>query len=255
MADALLAAGGTKDSRPRVQSASRAVGILLEIAQSENGLTTREISEQVGIGRQATYHLLHTLTEAGMLTRTEGNRYVMGLRVGALAEGFARHLAPGERLGPIVREVAQQTGETCYASGWWGDEIAVLIVARSSNPLGVQEVPQGHVADAHARAAGKLLLAFATPAVREQYLEIHPLTKRTEETITDPDALETEFDRIREQGFAEDDQEYSPGVCCLAVPLDHGLTPFALTISAPRDRFLANRDSYLSQLTSVANAG
>src|SRR5690242_11264629 len=112
-----------EQARPRVQSAARAVGILVEIAKSDNGLTTKEISERVGIGRQATYHLLHTLVETGMLTRADRSHYVLGLRVGTLAEGFARQLEPSEHLAPMVRDLAQRSGETSYASGWWADEI------------------------------------------------------------------------------------------------------------------------------------
>src|SRR5882757_1568178 len=149
----------SEQARPRVQSAARAVGILMAVAQSESGLTTREISEQLEIGRQATYHLLHTLVGAGMLVRGERGRYMLGLRVGTLAEGFARQLAPSEHLAPIVRELAKETGETSYASGWWGNEITVLTVARGSNPVTAAEVSQGHMGQAHARASGKLLLA------------------------------------------------------------------------------------------------
>lgn len=100
------------------------------MAQSDTGLSTKEISERVGIGRQATYHLLHTLAGAGMLTRDDRNRYPLGVRVGTLAEGFTQQLAPSEHLGPIVRELARETGEMAYASGWWSGEISVLAVAR-----------------------------------------------------------------------------------------------------------------------------
>jgi IclR family acetate operon transcriptional repressor len=118
-----VTAGKTEARRPRVQSAARAIAILVAVAQSEDGLNTRQISEQVGIGRQATYHLLHTLLGTGMLTRDEHNRYLLGFRVGTLAEGFVRQLAPSEHLGPIVRALAKGTGETAFASGWWSGEI------------------------------------------------------------------------------------------------------------------------------------
>jgi IclR family transcriptional regulator, acetate operon repressor len=238
--------------RPRVQSAARAVGIMMAVAQSENGLTTREISEQLGIGRQATYHLLHTLVGSGMLARGEPRRYVLGLRVGALAEGFARQLAPSEHLAPIVRELAKETGETSYASGWWANEITVLAVARGSNPVSAAEVSQGHMGDAHARASGKLLLANATPAVRRDYLGLHVLRACTERTITEREPLEAEFERIRAQGYSEDMEEFATGLCCLAVPLDRGLSPFALSLSAPRERFLQNRGRYLAELRRAA---
>lgn len=251
----LLTQGEPEQARPRVQSAARAVGILLEVAKSENGLTTKEISERVGIGRQATYHLLHTLVGAGMLTRAERSRYVLGLRVGTLAEGFARQLAPSEHLAPMVRELAQTTGETAYASGWWSDEITVLTVTRGSNPVSAAEVSQGFVGSAHARASGKLLLAYATPAVRQQYLDSHELAAVTSHTKVDRDEIEREAELIREQGFSEDREEFALGLCCLAVPLDGGLSPFAISISAPKERFDAERDRYLAELRNAAELG
>ncbi len=254
-AQELLAQGEPEQARPRVQSAARAIGILLAVAQSENGLTTKEISEQVGIGRQATYHLLHTLVGAGMLVRAERSRYVLGLRVGTLAEGFARQLAPSEHLAPLVRELAQRTGETSYASGWWSDEITVLTIARGTNPVSAAEVSQGHVGDAHARASGKLLLAYATPVTRQHYLDTHEITAVTPLTKTDRSEIEQEMTMIRERGYSEDREEFAPGLCCLAVPLDGGLSPFAISISAPLERFDAERDRYLTVLQGAAELG
>jgi IclR family acetate operon transcriptional repressor len=233
--------------RPRVQSAARAVGILLAIAQSDAGLTTKEISEQVGIGRQATYHLLHTLSSMGMVTRDDGNRHLLGLRVGTLAEGFARQLAPAERLAPVVRTLAKDTGELSYASGWWQGEIATLTLARGTNPVQAIEVPQGYSGNAHARASGKLLLAMASESDREAYLSTHKLDPVTPQTITDRDKLQRELDEIREQGYALDREEFAPGLWCIAVPVDGG-SPFALTVAGPTERVMARQDDYLESL-------
>lgn len=241
--------------RPRVQSAARTIGILLAVAQSERGLTTKEISERVRIGRQATYHLLHTLQETGMLTRDDRNRYLLGFRVATLAEGFGRQLAPSEHLAPIVRALARETGESAYASGWWSGEIAVLSVARGTNPVQAAEVPQGHIGDAHARASGKLLLAFAPASVRDPYLEGHKLKKLTPSTIATRRALDRELATIREQGYAVDQEEFALGLCCLAVPFDAGYSPFVLSLSAPRERFLERRDDYLAAMRRTAELG
>jgi IclR family transcriptional regulator, acetate operon repressor len=241
--------------KPRVQSAARAVGVLLEVAKSDNGLTTKEISERVGMGRQATYHLLHTLVGAGVLRRADRSRYLLGLRVGTLAEGFARQLAPSEHLAPLVRDLARTTGETAYASGWWADEIAVLTITRGSNPVSAAEVSQGHIGEAHARASGKLLLAYAPPGVRRRYLDSHEIRAITPNTLTDRAAIDAELDLIGRQGFSEDNEEFAAGLCCLAVPLDEGLSPFAISISAPRERYLAHRESYLAALRRAADLG
>lgn len=243
------------EPRARVQSAARAIGILLAIAQSDSGLTAREISDRVGIGRQATYHLLHTLTSTGMVMRNGSNRYVLGLRVGTLAEGFKRQLTPSAHLDPIVRAAAHETGEMAYAAGWWGGEIMALTFARGANPIQAIEVPQGYVGVAHARASGKVLLAFAPPAVRDAYLDAHPPTKVTAHTITTRKALERELTAVREQGYATDLEEFRMGLCCLAVPLDDGYSPFTLGIAVPRERFAHEKDRYIEVLLRLAELG
>lgn len=236
------------EPKPRVQSAARVVGILLEIAKSDTGLTTKEISERVPIGRQATYHLLHTLLNAGMVTRDERNRYLLGLRVATLAEGFSRQLAPSEHLAPIVRALAQETSETAYASGWWSGEIMTLTIAHGTNPVQAAGIGQGYTGDAHARASGKLLLATATAATRDNYLTNHQLRPLTPNTITTRKALEEEFEHIRERGYAVDDEEFAEGLYCLAMPFDSGYSPFVIAVSGPRDRMLANKDRYVEIL-------
>jgi IclR family acetate operon transcriptional repressor len=226
---------------------------MLAIAQSERGLTTKEISEQVGIGRQATYHLLHTLAATGMVSRDDRNRFVLGLQVGTLAEGFARQLAPAERLAPVVRVLAQETGEMSYASGWWEGEIVTLTFARGTNPVQAVEVPQGYAGDAHARASGKLLLALATDAIRDSYLSRHRLDRRTANTITQRAALEKEFAAIRDAGYATDREEFALGLSCIAVPFASG-SPFVLAVSGPSDRVAARHHKYLESLRRAARS-
>jgi IclR family acetate operon transcriptional repressor len=246
----------TADSavRPRVQSAARATHILLAIAQSDSGLTTREIAERVEIGRQATYHLLHTLVATGMLTRSGGHRYVLGLRVATLASGFSRQLAPSEHLGPLVRLLAQRTGETTNAVGWWQGEIVTLAVARGTSAIQTAEVPQGYLGNAHARASGKLLLAFATPDVRRDYLDSHPLKALGPNTIADREALERELEQIGARGYADDDEEFAAGLACYAVPLDGGRSPFVVAVSGPRERVLNERERYLKIMHDVVGS-
>lgn len=252
---------GTQDDveidepRPRVQSAARVVAILLAVAQSENGLSATEISDRVKIGRQATYHLLHTLSATGMVMRDARRRYVLGLRVATLAEGFARQLVPSAHLTPLVRSLANETGEAAYVAGWWSGEIMALTFARGTNPVQAVEVPRRYVGNAHARASGKLLLAYASAATREAYLQAHRLAKVTPNTITSRSALEREFETIRRQGYATDLEEFSTGLCCLAVPVDGELSPFAFGLSIPKDRFEAVRDSYLAAMQRAAAIG
>jgi IclR family transcriptional regulator, acetate operon repressor len=237
---------------PRVQSVDRAMRILFAVAQSKDGLKAAEVVAATGLPRQACYHILHTLVASGALTRSGPGRYVLGLRIGSLIEGFKRQLAPPEYLAPVVRRIAEETGETAYASGWWDGEIVTLVTARGTNSVQAMEVTHGTYFDAHARASGKLLLAYSTEQVRTDYLSTHRLTPRTKNTITTLPKLYEAFAGVREMGHATDLEEFSLGLCCLAVGIGGGTQPFALTMSAPTERFRERFESYLATMKRIA---
>src|SRR5258705_213604 len=100
------------DAKPRVQTAMRTVAILLCVARSANGMKAKEISEQLELPRQVTYHLLHTLLSTGILRKNAQNRYILGLAASPIAEGFRRQIAPPELVAPKVRAAVAATGET-----------------------------------------------------------------------------------------------------------------------------------------------
>ena len=245
----------TTDKKPRVQTAARTISVLLAVAQSTKGLKAMEISQKVGLPRQVTYHLLHTLCMTGILRRNDRNYYVLGLSAATIADGFRRQLAPPEHLAPRVRAAVAATGETSYAGGWIDGRIAVLATARGKSPVQAAEVPHGYSEHAHARAAGKLLLALASPERRIEYLDGTALVALTPNTITSRERLDSELQQIARQGYAMDNVEFWDGLCCLAVPLEGPHSGFALGISVPTERFHANFDKYLAALRKVSGIG
>ena len=244
--------GAEAGERPRVQSVARAVGILFAIAQSPDGLTTTEISQRLRLSRPTTYHLIHTLVGTGMITRADNHRYIVGLRVATLTEAFRRQFVPTEYLTRYIREIARLTGESAYAVGWWNGEIAILGQVQGSNAVRAAENQLGPYSAANARASGKLMLAYATPTQRRDYLDRHPPVRCTQYTITDAARLEKEFAAIVRRGYATDEQEFAEGLSCMAVPVDGGASPFGLVLSAPTARFKQKRAEYLQVARTVA---
>jgi len=240
------------DPKPRVQSALRAISILLAVSESPNGLKVKDITDKLGLSRQVTYHLIHTLLATGIIRKNENNRYVLGLASVAIAEGFHRQLAPPEHLARRVRAIVAATEEAAYASGWVDGEIVALATARGQSPVGAAQIPQGYSGHAHARAAGKLLLAMIEQSVCENYLDSHPRLARTSKTITDRQKLLAEFRKIRQHGYAIDDEEFHEGIRCLAVPIEGLGGRFVLGISVPSTRFKQNFDQYLAVLKDAA---
>ena len=70
---------------------------------------------------------------------------------------------------------------------------------------------------AHCSASGKVLLAQMSAAQRQRLLANAPLEKYTAKTLTDLAKLEREIKRVQADGYAVDDEEFLPGLLCLAV--------------------------------------
>ena len=234
-------------SRPRVQTAARCVAILVAVARSPDGLSAKEIAGELALSRQLTYHLLHTLVGTGILRKHVQGRYVVGMTMATLVDGFRRQLDAPEWFTPVVRQVAQETGETAYAVGWVDGEIVVLSSARGSAAVQAAEVPHGFSGHAHARASGKVLLAFAPPLQSADYLRGHRFTRLTPNTISAAAQLRAELERIRLEGHAVDREEFALGLRCLAVPLSASRA-YAIGLSAPAERFELRFEQYLATL-------
>lgn len=240
-------------AKPRVQTAARTVSILQAVSRSGGeGISAKELSEQLQLPRQVVYHLVHTLVQVKMLRRARGTNLVLGIGVAALAHGFHLQLSSSGFLTRCAKAAADETGETAYVSGWLDGEIIVLATARGSAPIQAAEVRQGTSGFAHARASGKLLLAMCPTAELDAYFETHELASRTPNTIVRRAALRAELDSIRVRGVSYDREEFALGLSCMAVPLGPAPTQLVLGVSAPTQRFRDNHDQYLAALTKVA---
>jgi len=192
-----------KEQKPRVQSALRTVSILLAIAERNDGLQIKEIVEKLGLSRQVTYHLIHTLYATGIIRKNtyRNNRYVLGLAAGSIADGFHRQLAPRTSCSQGARHSGKDRRDGLR--GWLGAQ-RNRSAGRPGRPLaGVSDgSSEGYRGHAHARASGN-------PAVREAYLAEHPLERRTGKTITERQRLEQEFEIIRACGYSIDDEGFT----------------------------------------------
>ncbi|MEM5769096.1 MAG: IclR family transcriptional regulator, partial [Bacillota bacterium] len=77
----------------------------------------------------------------------------------------------------------------------------------------------GKRAPLHATGSGKVLLSKYSELQLGEYISVKGLTRYTDHTITDPDLLRSELERIRRQDFAIDEEECEVGLRCISIPL------------------------------------
>jgi len=239
-------------TKTRIQSVARASQLLFWVARQPHGATAKEIASAQGLALPTTYHLLNTLVDEGLLAKDVHRRYILGRNTAILAQAYLRGKAVPETLLSALRELARRTEETSYLADWGENDIRVLASVEGSQMVRVAEVASGPYEYGHARANGKVLLAFATPELRQSYLRAHPPVPMTKNTICDAGLIERELARIRERGYAFDEEEFAIGVSCVAAPILHnGQVIAALGLSVPTDRFKERRPDLTATLLEV----
>jgi IclR family acetate operon transcriptional repressor len=234
---------------------SKAVRILLRVAEDDDGASATEVSDALGIPVATTYHLMNTLLAERMLSKDASRRYHLGPSVGALTDAIQRRPGPPEWLLGPLRGLASETGETAYLSGWVHDDVTVLATLEGSHAVRVRGLHTGFTGHAHARASGKIFLAFSERSTRDRYLARHPLEPLTTNSITDTDLLHDELARIALQGYALDIEEFTVGVRGVSAPvLRDGIATHAYTVAVPSDRFERERPDLIEAVQRAAAA-
>ncbi len=204
-------------SGPPVGSVARAIALLDAVAESEGGARVGELARRIGVNPSTASRLLGTLEAGGLLEREPGGPYRLGLKLVALSDRVLGQLDVRDRARPWLAWLVQETGETATLSVPGGGEaITVDFVPSPSSVVSLARL--GRPSIAHATAAGKVMLAFGAPA-GSAALGDHELTAFTERTITNPDALADELERVRGAGVAEAVGEREPDLNALAAPV------------------------------------
>lgn len=204
----------------RIVGAERVLVVLRELAARPDGASLDELSRAVGGSKPTIHRALAALRRMEFAAQDERGHYLLGDEFLRLA--FAHHEQRPEhvRMRPVLEGLARRLGETAHYAVLVGREIVYR--AKVDPPLGAVKLTSeiGGRNPAHSTAVGKLLLSLTLPtddAVRE-WVNAGGLPRRTANTITTVDAFVAQLARVRQQGYAVDDQENEVGVTCLAVP-------------------------------------
>jgi DNA-binding IclR family transcriptional regulator len=207
-------AGNT--SAPGTTVASRLLAVVGAFDERHRSLSLSEIARRAEMPLPTAHRLVGELVGGGALQRRDDGRYVIGRLVweaGLLApvQGRLRQVAE-----PFLHDVYAATLATVHLAVRDGDEVLYLhrMQGRASVPI-VSTV--GTRLPMHCTGVGKVLLAHAPSDVGERVLA--RLTRITPHTITRPDVLMAQLDRIRRDGVATTSEEMSLGACSLAVPV------------------------------------
>ena len=211
--------GANETPNVPVKSVERTIR-LVEAIQRRNGASVTELSNDLGVAKSTMHNHLRTLERHGYLVREDG-AFQLGLRF-LDHGGFARERKPAYGMvRSQVRSLADETGELCqFVVGQRGQGV-VLFQVRGERAVETRSRVGMH-APLHSMPGGKSILAHLPVERVNEVIEDHGLPAATDETITDPDELFAEIDRIVERGYAINRAEHIGGLNAVSVAITSG---------------------------------
>jgi DNA-binding IclR family transcriptional regulator len=205
----------------QVPAVERALDIL-EFLNRIGQASFTEIYTRLGLPKSSVYQILYSLEERGYVRRAGGSaNYVLGLKLFEMGNKAVSLVDIRSEAMPVLRELVDQTNETCHLGVLDGLEGVYLAKMEGTRPVRLNSW-EGKRMPLHCTAMGKALLAWQNPAQLAHLLDQIELKKSTEYTITQRQNLMENLELVRQRGWALDDQENESHIRCVAAPI-HGI--------------------------------
>jgi len=223
--------------------------ILNILLQHDSSMHITEISEKLELYPSTTHRILDTLKHWGYVEQDlKTQKYRLGLKALELGMAKLHQMDLVKEATPYLKELVKLCNETVHLGV--REEGEVLYLAKEESSQTIRMISYvGKRAPLYCTALGKVLLAYLSAEERKKILGEKALPRLTENTITDKRQLEKELDKVREQGFALDQEENEKDVRCMAAPIRNyqGEVIAALSISSPIFRIDKNAQNNIKE--------
>jgi len=202
-----------------VQSIDRAFEILETLAIEREGLGVTEIGKKVGLHKSTVHRILNTMAERGYIEQNQDTgAYRLGLKFIELCSLYLNNVELKTEAQLYLRNLSALTGQPVHlatlvdGAAVYIDKIEQYNNIRMYSAIG-KRIPL------HCTAVGKALLSDKSPEYIRKLLDQNQLTSFTPNTLTDLDQILEEINRVKELGWAKDDEEHEVGIRCIAAPI------------------------------------
>lgn len=245
-----LKANGVEDLR----GMARALAIIEHLAVRPGRVV--DVTHDLRLPWATVHRIIAQLTKADFLRRDpETKRYEIGPALWfAGATYMANHRVLRAAL-PYLHKAEQISGIAVQLAERVGRQ-AVAIYSAQPYATNIAKAQYGYHFPLHCGSKGRVLLAFAGAEFVKQYLH-RPLEKLTDATLTDPDELRRELERIRQSGYSITVADVQPFTGSMAAPIrDASGTVVASLCFIARKTLIQNvqrRDTLLEHLLHAAH--
>lgn len=221
-----------------VKSIIKAIDII-ELLSKEHELGITEISNKLHLDKSTVFRIISTLKEKEVVDQNPiTQRYHNSLKLFELGNKIVEDLGLRRLAQPVIKELAEITGETVNLAILDGDSIVYIDKIESPATIKV-DLPIGKRLPSYCTGLGKAMLAYLSKEKIEGILKLIKFEKYTEKTYLNKEEFLNALKEIKIKGYSFDDEEYVEGLKCIAVPiLDfRGEAIAAISVAIPLFRY------------------
>merc|ERR1712054_512259 len=197
------------------QSVSRALSLLMGLAEEQEGLNLSELARRVKLAPSTAHRLLTTL-QLDRYVRFEDGRWLVGVQAYNVGSTYMRSRDISHMARPYLRMMMQETGETSNLALIDKDGNNLMYVSQVECPQLMRALSKpGAKAPWTCSAVGKICLAYMKQNIASQIINQTGFNQFTRKSIMDDGVFLREIAKAKQLGFSIDDEENSDGLRCI----------------------------------------
>lgn len=216
----------------QTQTVGRALDILFALAEEDQPLTVKEISEKVAIPTSTVYRLVKTLEMNEVVAREQNGGIELGMKLFTLAQKLNGKVENDllEMSLPVLKGLTETLQETAFIAVKKGRS-GVTLQSVEVDRLIRFVTKKGKLHPFTEGATGKAILAFEREEVQKEMLASF--------SDAEQQSLATELETIRRNGYVMTVGEVDADTLAIAAPIFHTKHEVvaSLNIAGPRMRF------------------
>lgn len=240
----------------QVKSAQRVLDLFELLAPWRRGMSHSQIADALHIPKSSLTQLLKSVTTRGYVTyNPEDKTYSLGDRFAALTRLTTGHKDMISLCQPVLEELTRRTRESSALNLLNGDMAEVVATVLSPQRL-LSHMRTGDSAPLYATSGGKVILAFLSDSMREDYLGRVRFQSVTPNTISSVPELVRQLEKIRRDGVAYSFEEFTPGIVGMAKAILSGSSMVlgSLNVAIPVVRYNSKLDDLVTDALDEAVA-
>jgi IclR family pca regulon transcriptional regulator len=199
-------------------SLARGLAVIQAFSQSQQQLTTSQISSKTGFSRAAVRRCLYTLVRLSFAGSDDNRHFYLRPRVLTLGHSYLSSMPLAVAAQPILDHVSHVFRESCSIATLDGAEIVYIARANVTRIMSI-DLGVGSRLPAFCTTMGRVLLAHLPPEKLDEILEQIVFKKFTERTVVGAEKLRQILRIVQRNGYSIIDQELEHGLRALAVPI------------------------------------